>query len=83
MIERQSLSQPQSPQPNAILNEEIRILRERGLSEDCIHGLLGGFNIDARSEPSGPAQDHWKTMLNDQLIRLIWGPSAPVRSHAD
>ncbi len=78
----------------SILLEEIRILRERGLSDECIHGLLRGFNIDAHPERSG---DLWKTALddarddarsnarsntiNDQMIRLIWGNSASLETH--
>ncbi len=69
----------------SILLEEIRVLRERGLSDECIHGLLRGFNIDVHPELSG---DLWKTALNDardnaindQMIRLIWGNSAPLRA---
>jgi hypothetical protein len=57
-------------QANSVLMDEIHLLRERGLSDECIHGLFSGFNIDARPEPSG---QHWKLPLNDQLIRLIWG----------
>jgi hypothetical protein len=60
--------------------EEIRILRERGLSDECIHGLFSGFNIDARPEPSG---QHWNIPMNDQLIRLIWGKALPTAIHLD
>ncbi len=68
-----------SSQANALL-EEIHVLRARGLSDECIHGLLSGFNIDARPEP---ATGHWKMALNDQLIALIWGKSAPAHVGAD
>ncbi len=37
--------------PESLLIEEIRILRERGLTDECIHGLFSGFNIDARPNP--------------------------------
>ncbi|MGA8940396.1 MAG: hypothetical protein WB439_14630 [Acidobacteriaceae bacterium] len=74
------LPQRPSAPSRTVLDEEIRILRERGLSDDCIHGLLSGFNIDARFEPS---EDHWKTVVNEQLIRLIWGRPVPLHAHAD
>ena len=66
--------------PDSLLQEEIRILRERGLSDECIHGLFSGFNIDAHPEPSG---QHWHIPMNDQLIRLIWGKSLPTHLHLD
>ncbi len=66
--------------PDSLLTEEIRILRERGLTDECIHGLFSGFNIDARPEPSG---QHWKLPTNDQLIRLIWGNALPTPIHLD
>jgi len=59
---------------DSLLMEEIRILRERGLTDECIHGLFSGFNIDARTEASG---EHWNLPANDQLIRLIWGNALP------
>ena len=65
---------------DSLLIEEIRILRERGLSDECIHGLFSGFNIDARPEPSG---QHWNLPINDQLIRLIWGKALPAPIHLD
>jgi hypothetical protein len=65
---------------DSLLMEEIRILRERGLTDECIHGLFSGFNIDARPETSG---QHWKLPINDQLIRLIWGKGLPTPIHAD
>jgi hypothetical protein len=65
---------------DSLLNEEIRVLRERGLSDECIHGLFSGFNIDARPEPSG---QHWNLPINDQLIRLIWGKALPAVAHLD
>ncbi len=65
---------------DSILMEEIRILRERGLTDECIHGLFSGFNIDARPEPSG---QHWKLPSNDQLISLIWGKALPAPIHLD
>ena len=58
------------PPADVSLQDEIRLLRERGLSDDCIHGLFSGFNIDANPEPSG---QHWNLPANDQLIGLIWG----------
>lgn len=64
----------------AALQDEIHILRERGLSDECIHGLLSGFNIDARPAPAGP---HWTLPLNDQLIRLIWGKVNPAKLQLD
>ena len=67
-------------QPDSLLIEEIRILRERGLTDECIHGLFSGFNIDARPEPSG---QHWNIPMNDQLIRLIWGKALPTAIHLD
>jgi hypothetical protein len=67
-------------QPDSLLIEEIRILRERGLTDECIHGLFSGFNIDARPEPSGL---YWKLPINDQLIRLIWGKALPNPVHLD
>jgi hypothetical protein len=65
---------------DSLLVEEIRVLRERGLSDECIHGLFSGFNIDARPEPSG---QHWNLPINDQLIRLIWGKALPTPTHLD
>ena len=67
-------------QPDSLLMEEIRILRERGLTDECIHGLFSGFNIDARPEASG---QHWALPINDQLIRLIWGKALPNPIHLD
>jgi hypothetical protein len=58
---------------DSLLIEEIRLLRERGLSDECIHGLFSGFHIDARPEPSS---HQWNLPINDQLIRLIWGKEA-------
>ncbi len=61
------------------LQDEIRILRDRGLSDECIHGLFSGFNIDAHPAPAGC---NWSVPLNDQLIRLIWGKinAAPLQA---
>ena len=67
-------------QVNSTLQDEIRILHERGLSDECIHGLFSGFNIDARPEPAG---FDWSVPLNDQLIRLIWGKINPTHLQAD
>ena len=67
-------------QADSFLMEEIRILRERGLTDECIHGLFSGFNIDARPEASG---EHWNLPTNDQLIRLIWGRALPTPVHLD
>lgn len=67
-------------QPDSLLMEEIRILRERGLTDECIHGLFSGFNIDSRPEASG---QHWQLPINDQLIRLIWGKGLPKPIHLD
>ncbi len=64
--------------PASLLAEEIRILRERGLTDECIHGLFSGFHIDAHPEPSGV---QWKLPSNDQLIRLIWGEVLPAPIH--
>ena len=61
---------PAEAQLNPTLQDEIRLLRERGLSDECIHGLFSGFHIDARPEP---ASHHWTLPLNSQLIGLIWG----------
>ncbi len=72
--------EPTTAQANAFLMEEIRILRERGLSDECIHGLFSGFHIDARPEPTGP---HWNLPLNDQLIRLIWGRAHSAQANLD
>lgn len=69
---------PVADQPDSLLIEEIRILRERGLTDECIHGLFSGFNIDAES--SG---QYWKLPTNDQLIRLIWGSALPAPVHLD
>jgi hypothetical protein len=71
---------PIAAQPDSLLVEEIRILRERGLTDECIHGLFSGFNIDARPETSG---QHWNLPINDQLIRLIWGNALPTPIHLD
>ncbi len=75
---RPELVGPASAPSDSLLMEEIRLLRERGLSDDCIHGLFSGFNIDARPEPAG---QQWNLPINDQLIRLIWGTAlrAPIR----
>ena len=69
-----------APTANAPLNEEIRFLRERGLTDECIHGLFSGFNIDASTEDAGV---HWNLSTNDQLIRLIWGKALPTPIHLD
>jgi hypothetical protein len=60
--------------------EEIRVLRARGFSDECILGLFSGFNIDAQPEPSG---QHWNIPMNDQLVRLIWGKPLPKSVQAD
>jgi hypothetical protein len=67
-------------QLNATLQDEIRLLRERGLSDECIHGLFSGFNIDARPEP---ASHRWTLPLNSQLIGLIWGKASPKSATLD
>jgi len=67
-------------QVTAALQDEIHLLRERGLSDECIHGLLSGFNIDAKPEP---ASHRWAFPLNDQLIRLIWGKVNPAKFQLD
>ncbi len=64
---------PAGAQVNATLQDEIRLLRERGLSDECIHGLFSGFNIDARPEP---VSHRWSLPLNSQLISLIWGKAS-------
>ena len=64
---------PTEAQLNATLQDEIRLLRERGLSDECIHGLFSGFHIDARPEP---ASHRWSIPLNSQLIGLIWGKAS-------
>jgi hypothetical protein len=69
-----------SPTADSLLTEEIRILRERGLTDECIHGLFSGFNIDSRPEASG---QYWQLPANDQLIRLIWGSALPTPIHLD
>jgi hypothetical protein len=61
---------PPEVQVNSTLHDEIRLLRERGLSDECIHGLFSGFHIDANPEP---ASHRWSLPLNSQLISLIWG----------
>ena len=71
---------PIEAQVTAALQDEIRLLRARGLSDECIHGLLSGFNIDARPEP---VSHRWTFPLNDQLIRLIWGKVNPAKFHLD
>jgi len=65
---------------DSLLMEEIRILRERGLTDECIHGLFSGFNIDSRP---GSSSEHWNLPTNDQLIRLIWGKAPPKPIHLD
>ncbi len=65
---------PAEAQINATLQDEIRLLRERGLSDECIHGLFSGFNIDANPEP---ASQRWSIPLNSLLIGLIWGKTSP------
>ena len=67
-------------QADSLLIEEIRILRERGLTDECIRGLFSGFNIDSRPESSG---QYWNLPVNDQLIRLIWGKALPNPIHLD
>jgi len=69
-----SASPPSAVQEDSLLREEIRVLRARGFTDECIHGLFTGFNIDARPEPSG---QHWSIPTNDQLIQLIWGKPLP------
>jgi hypothetical protein len=76
LIPGSNLNQP----ADSLLNEEIRILRERGLTNECIHGLFSGFNIDARPETSG---QHWNLPVDDQLISLIWGKGLPTPIHLD
>jgi hypothetical protein len=66
---------PAEAQVNAILQKEIRLLRERGLSDECIHGLFTGFNIDATPEPTS---HQWSIPLNSQLIGLIWSRATPM-----
>ncbi len=60
--------------PDSVLRGEICTLRERGLSEEAILNLLGGFHIEAHPEPCGP---RWDRPGNYPLIRLIWGQSNP------
>jgi hypothetical protein len=79
-VQPNALHTPAPVHTDSLLLEEIRVLRERGLSDECIHGLFSGFNIEASPEPSGP---HWKLPINDQLIRLIWGKPLPTSLHAD
>jgi hypothetical protein len=64
----------------ALLQEEIRILRNRGFSDECIHDLFTGFKIEAQPEPFG---HEWRLPLDDQLIRLIWGKMQPTPVHLD
>jgi hypothetical protein len=83
-LHHQPVEPPLVPGLNAttdsLLIEEIRVLRERGLTDECIHGLFSGFNIDSRPETSG---EHWQIPVNDQLIRLIWGSALPKPIHLD
>jgi hypothetical protein len=65
---------------DAVLQEEIRILRERGFSDECIHSLFAGFNIEAR--PGSPGS-RWNLPSNDQLVRLIWDRLQPEQQLAD
>jgi hypothetical protein len=67
-------------QVNATLQDEIRLLRERGLSDECIHGLFSGFHIDATPEPTS---HQWSIPLNSQLIGLIWSRPTPTRINLD
>ena len=69
-----------NPASDSLLLEELRVLRERGLTDECIHGLFSGFHIDAHTEPSG---QHWSLPTNDELIRLIWGKALPTPIHLD
>jgi hypothetical protein len=68
--------QEQWPEAEAVtlLEDEIRILRERGFTEECINGLFTGFDIEVKTEPPGP---RWALPVNNQLIRLIWGKIHP------
>lgn len=74
LLPEPSVSTPSTP---SHLLDEIRILRERGLTDDCIHGLLRGFDIDSHTLPTA---DHSKHALTDQLIRLIWGTPASANA---
>ena len=69
------LATPTEAPVHSTLQDEIRLLRARGLSDECILGLFGGFHIDANPEPFGP---YWKLPLDDQLIGLIWGHARPA-----
>jgi len=80
LIPGSDLNKPTAAQTDSLLMEEIRILRDRGLTDECIHGLFSGFNIDSRTDTSG---QHWKLPINDQLIRLIWGKALPAAIHLD
>jgi len=75
-----SIEPPMETQLTAALQDEIHLLRSRGLSDECIHGLLSGFNIDAKPEP---ISHRWTLPLNDQLIRLIWGKVNPAKFQLD
>ncbi len=79
-LETLSAADRPSSLPSSVLHDEIRILRDRGFSDDCIHTLLRGFHIDVRPERLA---DHSRLALSDQLVRLIWGASAPRSAHAD
>ncbi len=63
-----------SSSTESVLQQEIRVLRERGLADDAILHLLSGFHIKAHPEPLGP---DWNLPPHDQLIRLIWGRPNP------
>lgn len=39
-----------APQVIAMLSDEVRLLRERGFSDDHIAGLFGGFEIQTTGE---------------------------------
>ncbi|MGC9198014.1 MAG: hypothetical protein ACP5E5_03645 [Acidobacteriaceae bacterium] len=60
---------------DSVLQQEIRVLRERGLADEAILHLLKGFHINAHPEPFGP---NWNLPPHDQLIRLIWGQPNPL-----
>ena|ERR1700679_2767797 len=61
-----------------MLEDEIRILRHRGFSDDCIDGLLAGFGIETTQQIERRHTTGLRSLLSplsvrNQLIPLIWG----------
>jgi hypothetical protein len=52
-----------------LLEDEIRILRERGFTDECITDLFTGFDIELKAAHLG---QRWPVPGDNLLLRLIW-----------